>query len=124
VTSVRACSVIVSEDDVLASKKAGDFFPFHGGLSPLVKLMKHPIVGGLNRWIIFTEFPAKALPCDEDQTCDSRVFAQGNFQWATDQFRHIERCIHRPEFVKAVRMNAGSSSMGVPAVGSIGAPAA
>jgi len=57
--------------DLTPFKEICDFFPIDGRLSPFVKLPKHPIVGRLNFWIFFTEFPVKMLARDKDQTSNS-----------------------------------------------------
>src|SRR5215471_16703130 len=87
------------------------FFPFNTRLSPLLKLLCHPIVGSDDAGMILRQVDTEMLADEKDQPGESRLFGQRAFERSPEQSWHVKRGIHPPKFIQSVSMDAGTRAM-------------
>src|SRR5213082_306419 len=87
------------------------FFPFNTRLSPLLKLLCHPLVGSADAGMLLRQVDTKMLADEKDQPGESRFFGQGDFERSPKQSWHVKRSIHPPKLIQSVSMNTGTRAM-------------
>src|SRR5712691_8549820 len=92
------------------------FFPFNTRLSPVLKLLCHPLVGGDEAGMIFRQIDTEMLTDEEDQPGESRIFGERDFEWSAEQSWHVKRGVHPPELIQSVSMDTGTRAMRIASV--------
>src|SRR5215510_15105480 len=87
------------------------FFPFNTRLSSLLKLLCHPLVGSDDTGMILRQVDTEMLADEKDQSGESRLFCQRDFERPPEQSWHVKRGIHPPELIQAVSMDTGTCAM-------------
>ena len=87
------------------------FFPFNTRLSPLLKLLCHPLVGSDDTGMILRQVDTEMLADEKDQPGEARLFCQRDFERSPEQSWHVKRSIHPPELIQSVSMDTGTRAM-------------
>src|SRR5262249_5710785 len=86
-------------------------FPFNTRLSPVLKLLCHPLVGSADAGMILRQVDTEMLADEKDQPGESRLFGQRDFERSPEQSWHVERGIHPPKLIQSIRMDTGTGAM-------------